>query len=344
MLKKNINLSYPVSLILSTGKKNFESIGRYLRKSGDTIARWIQPAEKSTANMYTLAKQFFAHKNKLYIIIDDTLIKKVFSQSMQGTCFFYDTKLSKKVLAYKLLTMAITDGKYTLPLQGSFVFAKELMTTTILSKDDLVKCMVMAAYKHFSDKQLIVLCDGAFASVEMIQWFVQQNIAIEMRMHSNRVVLYQGKLIALRDIKKLTPTGRHMARTISVLWHNIPLCITAQRRRDKHGNETVVYQVSTYQAQPKEHVKNYQKRWGVEMLFRTTKQHLGLGECCSCNIDTQLYHMNAVLLAYAITQLERCRRKLDTPEEALRALKKQKCMFDKYRFASPNEIFGAPYA
>jgi len=51
-----------------------------------------------------------------------------------------------------------------------------------------------------------------------------------------------------------------MARTIQVVWHDIPLFITAQRRIDKHGEESIVYQASTYEAKPSEHVGNYKNR------------------------------------------------------------------------------------
>jgi hypothetical protein len=163
-------------------------------------------------------------------------------------------------------------------------------------------------------------------------------------MHSNRVVQYQGQNMAIRDIRDLQPKGRQMARTIAVIWHDIPLYITAQRRFDKHGTQTVVFQASTYKAKPSHHVKNYQKRWKTEMLFRTTKQHLGLQECFSTKVTTQLNHANAVLLAYALLQCEQKRRKFDTPEAALRALKLKNEDFLKHIFLAKNQIFFDVYA
>ena len=99
---------------------------------------------------------------------------------------------------------------------------------------------------------------------ELFSWLADNNILAEMRMHSNRVVFYKGQKNTIKNIKQLIPKGRHMARTIKVLWHNIPLYITAQRRIDKHGNETIVYQAATYKDKPSNHVKAYKKRWGIE--------------------------------------------------------------------------------
>lgn len=54
------------------------------------------------------------------------------------------------------------------------------------------------------------------------------------------------------------------------------LDITAVRRIDKHGEESIVYQASTYREKPSEHIKNYKYRWPVEVFIRTTKQNIGL--------------------------------------------------------------------
>ena len=101
------------------------------------------------------------------------------------------------------------------------------------------------------------------------------------------------------------------------------LYITAQKRIDKKGKETIVYQVSTYFAKPSQYVKTYKNRWLIEKMFRTTKQHLGLQECQSTKIETQLNHAAAVFLAYAHIVIEQKKRRLKTPEEALRALKRK---------------------
>ena len=51
---------------------------------------------------------------------------------------------------------------------------------------------------------------------------------------------------------------------------------------------------------PTFYVHDYKKRWPIEKLFRTSKQHLGTAECFSTQLETQEKHIAAVLLAYAI--------------------------------------------
>ena len=147
-----------------------------------------------------------------------------------------------------------------------------------------------------------------------------------MRMHSNRVVCFKGKKISLKNLatqKRIRPIGRQMARTITVKWHEMYLEVTIVRRIDKHGYETIVFQVATYKTLPRNHVAHYKKRWAIEKMFRSMKQHLGLQECFSQSLQTQYNHVTSVFLAYALAQLEMKKYRLKTPEDAFRRFKRK---------------------
>ncbi|MBP6870104.1 transposase [Candidatus Babeliales bacterium] len=101
------------------------------------------------------------------------------------------------------------------------------------------------------------------------------------------------------------------------------LYLTAQKRVDKKGNETVVYQVSTYFAKPSQHVKIYKKRWTIEKMFRTAKQYLGLQDCQATTMQTHKNHISSVFLAYSHVVIAQKRKGLKSAEEAIRALKLQ---------------------
>lgn len=199
--------------------------------------------------------------------------------------------------------------------------------------------MILDVKKIFPDTNIIVAADGAFAGKELLSWAIKNNIYLELRMHSNRKVKYKGKSVVLRNISKLIPKGRYMARTIEALWHGMKLYITAQRRINKHGEETIVYQAATYQAKPAKHVAVYKKRWPIEKVFRTTKGYLGLEDCYSTSLDTQLNHISSVLTAYAIAQVERKKQKLDCVEDAIRAFKSQNYSVIKSHIDRLDKIF-----
>jgi len=346
MLTLNTVLSYPLLLISSTTKRSFSALGKLAKVSGDTIKRNLSPAQISLNITRKIAQFIFKDLKALTLIIDDTLIRKPFSQFMVGACRFFDTKIGRKVMAYRLIAGAVTNGKIAIPICMGFMFAKE-----VLSKDDADKTKIDFIKEFYALTQSLfpgagikLALDGLFASIEFLTWCVQNNIDVTIRMHSNRKVICDGKELKIREIKSLIPRGRQMAKTTLATWHGLPLFITAERRIDKHGDESIVYIAATYKARPSVYVKNYKKRWPIEKFFRTSKQHLGLAECFSTSFEVQQNHVAAVMLAYSIAQVELFTQKFDTPEESIRAIKLKKIPIYLNRLARFHEIFGDIHA
>lgn len=322
-------LKYPTLNLLSIGKKSFENLGKIVHKTGKTISRWLQPSKVSLEYAQYLCRSMFANKKKLLCVIDDTLIKKIYSQEMQGAGMFYDSKIGKQIMAYKLVVCLISDGKYAIPIECAYLFSKELLDLIpekFQSKEDIAESFINLAIKLFGKERIIVVADGLYATINLLKWCKDNQIAAEMRMHSNRVVLFKGEKVSIKELgarKGIRPKGLKMARTITALWHNMELEITIVRRFDKKGRESIVFQVATYNAYPHEHALNYKRRWPIEKVIRTSKQHLGLQDCYSTSLKTQHNHVASVLLSYALAQLEMKKYRLKTPEEAIRRFKRK---------------------
>jgi hypothetical protein len=340
----NTKLMYSILLFVSTSKKSFEALGKVISRSGDTIKRMLPGSAESFHFLQNTAISFFSKRSHLFILIDDTLIRKIHSKLIEGTGSFFDTSLGRRIMAFRLLVCVVTDGKYTLPLSGKFLFAKELMTAPIESKEDILKQIVATAERLFPNIALTTVADGAFATKTFLSWAANEKKRVEVRMHSNRKVVYRGEKIAIRDIEKLQPKGRRMACTIEATWHNIPLYITAQRRIDKHGEETIVYQAATFKAKPSEHVRTYKIRWNIEKFFRFIKQKVGLQDCYSTSLETQMDHVASVFVSYTFAELERKYKKLNSAEESARAFKSRKVDFLNRHFYRLTQIFGYTYA
>jgi hypothetical protein len=85
-----------------------------------------------------------------------------------------------------------------------------------------------------------------YASVELIRWRKAENIKLEARMHSTRVVEYKGEKVRVKDLLKkngLRPKGHQMARAISVVWYGSDLELAIVRRFDIKGRESIVFQL-----------------------------------------------------------------------------------------------------
>lgn len=345
MIISNTITTYPILTIITTiGKRSFENMGKFIKKSGDTISRMLRPGNESLEVSKKIARQVFSNKKELLVIIDETMIKKIHSQLMEGTGWLFDTKIGRSIRAYRLIIGAISDGKFTVPISAAFTFGKEFYTDPSQALEVTVKLFITTAQKLFPNARIIGALDGAYATVKNLKWALENKIALEVRMHSNRVVEYKGKKQKLRDIKEIQPKGRQMARTVQALWQGLSLEITAVRRIDKHGNETIVYQAATYKATPSQHARNYKSRWGIEKLNRTTKQSIGLQECFSRKIGTQFDHICAVLLAYSIAQLEMKKKGYKNPETALKALGKKKPYFLNRKFDRLGKDIDSAYA
>lgn len=325
MIIDNIIAAYSfLSICTAIGKRSFENMGRIIKKSGEVVKRMLRPADESLNASRKIAQEFFVNKKQLIVTIDFTSIKKIYSQCIEGTFWFYDTKIFKSLIAYKLLLGAITDGKYTFPIAACFSFGKEFYDNPSKATQIAVQHFIKISQDLFPGVKIIGALDGAFATYELLKWAIDNAIWLELRMHSNRVVKYKGQKIKLKDLLELRPKGRQMARTIQVEWKELIIYITAVKRIDKRGNESIVYQASTYKASPSMHALIYKRRWTIEKMIRTTKQSLGLQDCFSTKISIQFNHICAVLLAYSITQVEMKKNGHANAEQAIRAIEKKK--------------------
>ena len=346
MSKTNTFLNYSISLILSTTKSSFESLGKQFAKSGDTIKRWLPTTQDSKQALVPIAKYLFKNSNVLTLAIDDTLLQKRYSRFMAGASYFFDTKIGRSVMAYRLIVGALTDGKYIVPIDFGYMFDADTLLPGDITKTklDFVKQFYYLARQLFPNIKIKLAADGLFSTISIIGWCLQSGIEVVMRMHKNRVVIFKNQRCKISDILSIQPKGRQMARTVKVVWNELELYLTAERRIDKHGVESIVYLIATYKVKPIQYVYDYKKRWTIEMFFRTSKQHLGLTECFSRQLATQEKHTASVLLAYGLAQLEMKQKKLIKPEDALRTIKQQNLHTALNRFNRLDQIFGNAHA
>jgi len=240
---------------------------------------------------------------------------------MEGTWKLYDGVLGKCVNGYRWFVVLLLHGDVAFPWECKFALPKELASENDETWLQTIQRIYIDVQKNFPETKITIVADGAFATTSMVDWCVKGHLRAEMRMHKNRCVLYKGISIKISAIKELIPKGRHFARTIQVVWYGNIISITAQRRVNKHGDETIVYQIATYEAKPALHVKTYQQRWPIEESFRRCKQLFGLQDCASTSFEKQSNHAAAILLSYSFVQLERISARCKCMEDAIRRLK-----------------------
>jgi len=314
-----LNLAYIIPLLRSTGKKNCTNLARTTSKTNTkNLLQILKQSSLSIIDFSKIVNLHFAGKLK-YLVIDDTIIPKKHSRDILGSSDNYDHSEKKTYRSICSMTALITDGITGLPIDQKIWIAEDVAQKYYKSKCELAQELILEVKKHVDIK--MVLMDGLFATKEMIQWLIQNDILFELRIHANRNIQCEnGEKGQLKSIKQLD-LNHKKHRTVKGFWAEFWLYFTSIKRETKKGRVILTYQISNYQAPGRTHVRNYGYRWNIEMFFRTAKQSLGLKDCQSRNLDAQKNHISQVFLAYAILQIERKRLRFKNPEQALRAFK-----------------------
>lgn len=333
----NQNLTYPITLLLSSSiKKTFDSLGREVSISGDSITRILMSNAITSDDLLSFCKLIFGNK-AVYLIIDDTLIKKIYSRLIEGACDNYDSSNRQHYRSLCSVVAMVTDGETAIPVDQKLWFSEEYSPDNHLKKWEIAKELIVKIRPLIRLKTFIA--DGLYAIVELMEWLINSSINFEMRIHSNRAIECKGMKAQIRNHPRLKVTTRNPIRTVKVLWQGMRLYVTAFLRVMKNGKVTRVYQVSNYKATAAKHVQCYKYRWNIEKFFRTAKQYLGLNDCMARKQKAQEYHIMNVFLAYAFAQYERLRLKAKNVESALKSLKRSNFNTLNLRLSAKIQIF-----
>jgi SRSO17 transposase len=308
--------------------------------SGDTLLRMLNK-EVTLAEKCHVANRFFNYK-KVYLVVDDVLIEKMYSTVIEGSSDHYDASSHTYYRSLCSVAIMFTDGYYSIPVAHQLWINKEIMGDEYQKKQEIALALIKSI-KTFC-KIKIVIADALYATVEFMKGLIQLDLRFEMKIHANRKVqLKTGEMALIRDIFKGRMKKRE-CRTMQITWNKLSLHITACKRYIKRGDCKIIYQVSNFATAASEHVRVYKYRWQIEKFFRTAKQSLGLKDCQSRSATRQTNHINNVFIAYIILQLERKKYRLKTPESALKRLKTQDCKQLLAYLSAPNQIFAVNFA
>lgn len=335
--KTEQKLIYPISLLLSSRRKTFEALGRSAGISGDTVLRLVEHSAATFGDLIGIANKVFKRRRK-YLIIDDTLIKKIYSKLIEGTSDNYDSSDKKVYRSLCSVVAVITDGRIVIPVTQDIWTSKELHPDTYQTKWQIAQKLILQIQQELSI--YMFLADGLYAVHEFLEWLCEKNINFEMKFHSNRVInnhTYTGQIKYDAQFKL---SGKRTMRTMHGTWKGSPFYFTAFRRISNAGEVSVVFLISNYKASARDHVRAYEFRWVIEKFFRTAKQHLGLNDCQSRKLNLQKNHIMNVFFMYALLQIECKKTKHKTIESLIKSLDLHDFDLTKSLFMRSAENFG----
>ena len=278
----------------------------------------------------------------LYFILDDTSIEKT-GVHMEGISRVFDHVSLTHILGYKLLMLAVTDKKSTLPLdfclhaeagqKKNFGLNRQQLKSRFSKKRDPKDCtckrlselhmekpktsleMIRRAVKNgFRAKYL--LADKCFFGKEFIQNVRKIargaiHIVTLLRNKDTTFAVKGKKRSAKVMISKLERSGgfrtcrpyKSRYARISAEYNGIPVQLFIIRY-GKSSN----YEVMITTDMSLNFVKTfelYQIRWSIEVLFRECKQCLELGRCQSPDMNAQIADCTLAFIGYIVISLRK---------------------------------------
>jgi SRSO17 transposase len=331
-------ITYPISLLLSNGKKTAESLSVVSGKSGDTILRMLDDKNVTPEELINIAISYFG-TDFLDVIIDDSTIEKMYSKLIEGSGDNYDSSQGRMYRSLCTVVAMLSNRRFAIPVKHEFWINKEIVGDEYKTKVVIAK-EIISFIKQFV-RIRVIIADGLYATQEMTEWIDEQGLIYEMRLHSNRLIYNDNEKekVKVRDYQPLKLDKSRRRKTVKCKWKGMTIYVTAIKRIDKKGNVTIVYQISNAKLSAREHANIYEYRWWVEIFFRTAKQSLGLSECQCRKSNRQKNHIYSVFLAYIFLQIERRTFHCKNPEDALRRLRRKSYRSIMRRLSSLDQIF-----
>lgn len=298
-LPKNA-INYIKGLLCVFENANCVSLSKIIGCSHDSLARILNEQKLS---WQTLLESFFLRIfGKLHdgwLIIDDTVISKRFAKKIENLDWVFDSKIGKSILGLSIVLLAWSSGKITIPLAIK-VYQKSNGKTKI----DLA--LELLEHVKFLDlKPKFITFDSWYAADKLLKKIVKLGCVFITQIKKNRKIngaqasrlfpnpywIFQGKLSSGCEVKIVRNGKKYFAT------NNLSLT-------------------------KKEILSLYKGRWLIETVFRMPHSKLGIDECESRSLHSQISHFHLCLLAYIVLEKE----KFITNKTIYQI--KQECSFD----------------
>jgi hypothetical protein len=301
MAQLNGALNLYVSNLSSTnGKKNCVQMATENNISHDELYRAQTFLTKKLIHLNPLLLSLgvgLAMRKQGYLVADLSLISKTHSKKIEGAGWGYSGSKDDTDKGLMLIIIMWTNGHIKVPL------AYEIFIPEAIAGDKHVKAYesVLKMVVPISQKLgcFTFLADGAFSNETVIKTLNDHGIAFVMRFASSRKI---ETLDGVKQVLTKHPALRfdRNVRTISIKaqWHGLCVYITVSRQRNTCNEWEYRYLVSNRSNEKIPHIKTYDKRWAIEVFFRSAKQDFGLGDCQSRSLDRQKVHIVGVCFAF----------------------------------------------
>ena len=317
---------YLGGILLYSGKKNCSSIAKMSGVSHDVVYGAFEcVVEEKHVLQSFLKRAIFSvplTKGTWYINIDETQIEKMFAEKIEAAAYNWNSTHSDTMKGYAIVVAVITNGKITIPITFKTWYCAKDFPDKHKTRIELAQALMIEI--HEMTPGIMFLMDGAFSSEGMINFCRTHKMKYCMRFHSNKKVVINGQAAQIRKHELIKISSNKRGRVVNGFYKGEPVFIVAFKRKEKEGKVKIVYLVTSEKETPRKTINAYKKRWGIEKVFRTAKQHLGLRDCQARRATKQETHILAVFVVFAFLEIQKINLKAKNPEQILHKIRSQR--------------------
>lgn len=281
-LPKNAIL-YIKGLVCAFENANCSSLARVVNCSHDNLTRILK--ERKLVWQILLSSSVLRIFGKLqdgFLIIDDTVVSKMFAKKIENLSWVFYSKLGKVILGLNIVMLAWSDGSLTIPLA-----IKVYQKSNGKSKIDLaLELLGVANFLDLKPKYITFDCwyaaDKVLKKIEVLGWIFITQVKKNRKLNGipvrylfpNPYWISQGKLSSGIEVKIV-----------------------------RHGKNYFI--TNDLLLEKKEVLSLYKGRWLVETIFRVLHSKLGLDKCQAISLKAQTTHFYFCLFAFLCLEKER---------------------------------------
>lgn len=300
MFLPNNVIAYVKGLMRIFENANCSSLAQASASSHDSLTRILNNEKFSRQTLLeNFIMRIFGKLSGGWLIIDDTIISKVFTKKIENLAWVYDSKIGKSIIGLNIVALIWSNGKINVPI-GLRIYKPNSGKTKI---DLAIELLAIA--KLLKIRAIYVAFDSWYASGKLMKKIREYRWHFVTQLKSNRTV--NG--IPLKEIQR-NPYWMIEGKISG------GLKVLIVRNGKKY------FAASNIKLSKQELLANYKSRWEIETVFRMLHSKLGIDQCESRKLIAQSAHFHLCLMAYAILANEKC----ITGKSIYRI--KRKCSFD----------------
>jgi hypothetical protein len=285
--------------------------------SHDAVTRFLASEEKTSAELWKVSKPLVRKyaSNNGYIIIDDVIEEKPYTDENEMVTWHYDHSKSRSVKGIQMVSALYATEQITVPVGFETVHKTE----TVFDKKSGKERKKSPKTKNELFRELLRTCVNnqiPFKYVLNDVWYSSKEnmnyIKNELKKHfvmplkSNRKVALSlaDKQQGLYHTVESLALEAQCPITVYLEGVEFPLLLTKQVFTNEDGSNGILYLVSSDTTLSYDQMKTiYQKRWKVEDYHKSLKSNLCLEKSPTRTVVTQTNHLFASLCAFIKIEL-----------------------------------------